>query len=79
MIKFIEVTALMKDTVTGKQFEQEILLNTYDIIGILKSDQGTTLEIREKEGAKAMFITETYEDIKSMLIKDIISQDIGDL
>lgn len=79
MTRFIEVTVLKKDPKSNAKFEESILLNIHDIVGIQKSDHhpGALLEIRDREFA--MFVTESYDEIKSLLIKDIISQDIDDL
>ena len=78
MSKFIEVTVIKQDS-NGSKFEEKILLNTHDVVGIQKSDyhKGSLLEIRDRK--IAMFVVETYDEIKNMLIRDIISKDIDDL
>ena len=75
---FLEVTMIKQD-VDGKKYEEEFLLNTDDITGIRRGKEhtGSLIEVRGKDFV--IYVTETYEDIKSWMIREVISKDIGDV
>ena len=85
MTKFIELTVLKEHPDSKSRYEEKMLLNTSEIVGISNSDQhtGAYIELRgsrvSPDKVLVAYTVETYDEIKEMLAPNVISVDVGDI